>query len=1000
MESILLLPITIGLIYLIIENNRLKSLTNNLDGIIRVLNKRVIELELRVHATMKGSQQASKTEVKQDIGQETGEEIGQEIGEEVELDRGKDVGVEVRPDNRQDVLFVESNYFTNKSLESEEPIGDFTERTNDDEGKINHPTFYSKLERQFLENWTGILGAIIMVVGVGFLGIYAALKISALGKFLLISGFAGCLCGGFFYLRQKESWLKLALWLRSSAGAIFLFSCLGSAGIEGLKWINDPSFGLGLLLIGILVNLYLGVIGGKQIFASLHVTLSLVALTMAPSNTIVLGLAGVVTLVGVFLTYREKWDYHLLVTISGFFGFHLYWAIQQNPISEFSRIIGIITVVIVSITVALVHYRKVYATKTFSALPFSVHLINWLYFGYGLFIHSNGNKITTAFLAIGSAAGFILAKKAKKLNIAWLYETDTIMAEICALIGLISLNNWQLNPFAIASGIFIETLIFQWMMEKQNERTLTIVGSIVAIISGLLTGLTGLKYYGEVSGPILMSTILFICISIIGTFFIIYTSENETDKRQKNYLDWMGILMAGFIGLIYIYTYKYNWPIIPILAFLGYILYLRNKRQSSSFYWASYLGLVGLHIIYWYHLLDVNPENLLLCILNGTGFFVVATLSAFWGKSKDANKTYSYVGIYLFLIQFLLISYLGTIDHSVFLPGLIWILGSVMALEFSKLVLKKSQTEQLFKLTQTHLYLLQTGVILISAYMVRHWAFHVQNENCFWGMKIRILTEILTLLVLIYWIVSTQKWVKKPLKIYGLLELLPELSIGFVALTLLREIDSVLQPLTWIGLSFGLHLIGTYVKSNLSQLKVYALILFWISCLQVAFISFTTLTPIHFFEHRDWMSGFAALLFQLLFLIYYHKSESTVDAQFPRFIGKGSGLVKIIGVKKNQLLIYPYMTASGMFLYWTFDKSMLTFLWVALCFVIFALSILLKEKQFRYVSLVALGLCLVRLIFFDLAQAETLTRAMVFLGVGILMLGMNSLYNRFKNRIQ
>ena len=210
MESILLLPITIGLIYLIIENNRLKSLTNNLDGIIRVLNKRVIELELKVHATMKGSQQASKTEVKQDIGQETGEEIGQEIGEEVELDRGKDVGVEVRPDNRQDVLFVESNYFTNKSLESEEPIGDFTERTNDDEGKINHPTFYSKLERQFLENWTGILGAIIMVVGVGFLGIYAALKISALGKFLLISGFAGCLCGGFFYLRQKESWLKLA----------------------------------------------------------------------------------------------------------------------------------------------------------------------------------------------------------------------------------------------------------------------------------------------------------------------------------------------------------------------------------------------------------------------------------------------------------------------------------------------------------------------------------------------------------------------------------------------------------------------------------------------------------------------------------------------------------------------------------------------------------------------------------------------------------------------
>ena len=48
--------------------------------------------------------------------------------------------------------------------------------------------------------------------------------------------------------------------------------------------------------------------------------------------------------------------------------------------------------------------------------------------------------------------------------------------------------------------------------------------------------------------------------------------------------------------------------------------------------------------------------------------------------------------------------------------------------------------------------------------------------------------------------------------------------------------------------------------------------------------------------------------------------------------------------------------------------------------------------------MVALGAALLRLIFFDLARSSTLTRALVFVGVGLLMLGMNSLYNRFKDR--
>jgi uncharacterized membrane protein len=45
------------------------------------------------------------------------------------------------------------------------------------------------------------------------------------------------------------------------------------------------------------------------------------------------------------------------------------------------------------------------------------------------------------------------------------------------------------------------------------------------------------------------------------------------------------------------------------------------------------------------------------------------------------------------------------------------------------------------------------------------------------------------------------------------------------------------------------------------------------------------------------------------------------------------------------------------------------------------------------------GLCIVRLVFFDLKESTTITKALVFVGVGLLMLGMNILYRKYKDRL-
>ena len=89
---------------------------------------------------------------------------------------------------------------------------------------------------------------------------------------------------------------------------------------------------------------------------------------------------------------------------------------------------------------------------------------------------------------------------------------------------------------------------------------------------------------------------------------------------------------------------------------------------------------------------------------------------------------------------------------------------------------------------------------------------------------------------------------------------------------------------------------------------------------------------------------------------------------------------------------------TALFIYGTFRSDILTFLWALECFLVFSASLFLGEEHFRYVSQGGLVLCVIRLIFFDLSGQTPLTRGLIFLGVGILMLGVNLLYNNYKSR--
>ncbi|MGI4867139.1 MAG: hypothetical protein ACRYFZ_24695 [Janthinobacterium lividum] len=360
------------------------------------------------------------------------------------------------------------------------------------------PTWWERASTMLLENWTGILGAIVLVTGVGFLGIYTALRVAPPLRFLMICAFAGGLLGARYALRAKPFAKKLNAWLVSSAAAIFLFACVGAVSIAGLRWATPP-FDYLLLLAGVSANLYLAWRTSREEVATLHGVLSLVALAVLPPTALTLGAAAGVTAFSIAITYRQLWKYQLLLSIASFFAFHLYWHQELAVISNPLRLAAMALVLLVGGAAAVVQYRSVYAQRRFEPLLFTAHLLNWTCLGVNLYLYSTGSVWKTIPLALGALLTFWAGRRAKQLGIGWLFQTDTIISLILALATALSLQGWHATPTVIGLFMLLESLLITLVMARQREALVYRVALTTAVLAG--TGILTLAGTHWVSSP-------------------------------------------------------------------------------------------------------------------------------------------------------------------------------------------------------------------------------------------------------------------------------------------------------------------------------------------------------------------------------------------------------------------------------------------------------------------------------------------------------------------
>jgi len=860
---------------------------------------------------------------------------------------------------------------------------------------------WRRLERLFMENWTGILGVAVVVAGVTFIGIYTALRLAPFYRFLMMVGVAALLGGTAFWLRRFEHWQALSEWLRSAAAAIFLFACAASGGLPGLglQWIDAPGPALALLAVGISVNLYLSWASAVQTFAWLHVVLSMLPLAIVPQSDVSLGIASIVALFGVALSFRARWDQHLLIVIGAYVLYHVAWYLRLRHDLDVPslRLFAAANAIAVFATAALVHYRKDYASQKPETWPLLVHISNWGMLGLSLFLYRPAaSPMRVVVLVAAGVAAYALARRARQLGVRWLHVCDTLTGQALVVAGLANLYLVVINVQFIMLAIFLECLLFLRLVIDEGEDSLGRVGWFLTNCAAALFALGGLLAAAKDVALGNANALVLLVGAAAATAAHVHLARThagrlrvlQTGTFPAATMGWL----VGAIAIIALVNLAVRSPADEVVTMetvaliAGAVLLLVSRAMMPAGLLAgSGAMVIAAHLISWWLLLQRMPWEPVPLAGHVVPLGVLAA-AAIWLAGSSGLRQLS---IYLAGIDLALAAYLFFNPVSPVMPCVAWLLLSMLALELANRIERPSAVSALL-----------LGYGYVVAFVLAYALVVIQTQAYVGPLPARMLIELFALAVIAYW------WFSQPREAVAQhsawLQAHPfflELGLIALAVTNVVEVQAQWRPLTWSLVALCL-LVPPAVRRIDERLQLYSVIFFWASVANVALIMSTFESPsAHWYDRPDLMS-LAAIALQVAYVAASHSRLSPAAAQFPGGLGALDALAKRIAARRNLWVYYPFFAGLAMFLFWRFDRSLLTLLWVVEAFAMFVLSAVLRENQFRHVALAGLAICVGRLLLVDLAEADLGLRGLIFLGVGLLMLGMNAIYNRYRARFQ
>ncbi len=848
--------------------------------------------------------------------------------------------------------------------------------------KMNKTKNISLLNR-FLENGTGIIGVLILVMGMAFLGIYSALTMTAFPRFLLFILFTVILFGGSYFIEKKMKWIRLSLWLRSASGAIFLFSCVGSAGIEGLQWVDNPISGLMLVLAGILLNVLLGQLSKKEVISSVHLLLSLVALSIAPATLSTLVVAAIVTFYGIFLTYKKKWDINLIIIISLFAAFHLYWNFRILDSGSILTLTQSLTALLLIVGITLFtlfsHYRKIYSVEKFEVLPFLTHFLNWCFLALGIYMYNSIIPFEIFMFSAGSLVALAIARRAKTLNIRWLKITDTLVANLLMILAVLSFYPKGVNPFFISALLLLESIIFLIVVCSQKEKLLSKIAYFIVILFGSSLLFSNWFVDSEFKSPLLIIItisfgILYYIKSIRSPFF------SELDSKNKNLIS---LFFPIFVFAIFTNRADALWATGLLMLLISPIIIFRQKLKNEIIFKALKILLPLIAFISWFA--GYESFNTIERIIYYLPMFIILGLMLKYSYNFKKEKYKNLYPIIITQINLIVVSYIVLNPISSFLPGFIWLLIILSNLLISNLIISKKLDKTWLSRTPEYLFIM--CYIVLGIFIARHLIVHIHSNETLLIFKTKHIFEVLTITLLTYWM--TLKEVKVTNRGSLFLKansLILEIAILFTVLTVAIEVNLFYQPIIFILMAIGALILKIKDNDHMGRLRAYSILFSWISAIYLSTSSWI---------NNKWLSGLITIIFFCFYLVLLKRYGNLKNIKFPKYQQRLSKVVTAINNRLNLWVFYPFFISVGLFILFTFNQNIITLFFVLLSLIIFILSMILKEENFKVISLIGLGGCLLRMIFVDLSNSDTITRALVFIGVGLVMVVMNIIYMKF-----
>ena len=1041
-----------------------------------------------------------------------------------------------------------------------------------------------KLEQQFAENWTGILGTAIMVLGIGYLSIYTAMKVSPMFRILILWLYAGILAGSYIFLKKKEKWLKTGLWLRSAGASLFLFGCFGASQIPALTFIQNIPLAYSLIGFGIAINLYVGYIIKQQTFLSLHVILSILILCVIPEKLLITFLlASLTATAGIVLSYKEKWEYHLLIVISAFIVFDIWFTQGTNILTPSQNIFAIIGIILVSISCMYMQYRSIYANTRFDRIAFATHLINWILFALGLILHSTGSKIKIFVLFAAAILCLFAAVFARRKKIFWLYHLDGMVSFILFALSIIILNDWKVGFDSIACGLYLLVITCLFVVYKNKEILLHKIFLGINHILCLLVFIFFIVHINPSYDKInITNTFATLIVMLLMTLSVpVFCVVKKEFLEIDSFIIKRDLSLNGVFSILFSVLFFISWYHTIVISFYFPLLFiallwcsLRFKFKTNTFDFGRFIFFI-ITIATGLMLILTDPKSTLDLVL-ALGIIIVITFNWFvklFYNDDSVIKTFGVIGINALLVS-LIYKYLAPYDIIQIFAwfGIALLNHEFLWIQFKRKTLSTENQILLYGfclvfslfgsglfayntrfLNTAEIGLIAIGLSIIETYIL--FADKIRNKSndviSGWG-KFNILNSefilfnalvfgfsciqmnyipvyLGSLAVIAFFIFQKIERIKR----YNLYSF--ALLMGSMLLSIylaIYEADTVNQYILYGTQAVCVLLSVAYsylqMKSTKEGAKMFISVLpvnqnLWIIALLFIQVKLVYLPPLFmllailnfalilykkmqlaqesvlvigllsiltsvFYSSRElnsftlsaWVLQLSSIVLLIVLALLINKKEfiKSLKIDYQIFINIWLSIImfsqlehkwlpvfwavtaivnlclyyKKIGNKneisivyyllanfhlafisftyyeskfefvyliifallalyifiiykyiedfkfRNSIIIYPATFSIGLFLYLSFDKGILTFFWILESLGLLILGIILKEKYFRYVSLSLVGICVIRLMFFDLSNADFLIRAMVLLGVGVVLLVMNTLFKKYKER--